>query len=58
MARTMKEIREELKTCYDIQIIFVGKKGGVSVYRIFSKTFPINNTEYTKSEIIKKWLLY
>lgn len=57
MAMTMKEIREELKACHGIQVVFAGKKDGVSVYRIFAKSFSVNSTEYTKSEIIKKWML-
>lgn len=56
MKTTMKSIREELKSVYDIKIVFVGKRDGVSVYRVYAGGFSVNSTEYTKDEIIKKWM--
>lgn len=57
MKSTMKSIREELKSLYGIKVVYAGKKGGVSVYRVFANSFYVNSDEYAKGEIIKKWML-
>lgn len=56
MKITMKSIREELKSVYDIGVVFVGKRDGVSVYRVYAGGFVISSIEYTKDEIIKNWM--
>lgn len=53
----MKEIREKLKIDYDIEVVFSRKRYGVNVYRVFSKTHSLNSMEYSKEELIRKWLL-
>lgn len=55
--KTMKEIREKLKIDYDIEVVFSRKRYGVNVYRVFSKTHSLNSMEYSKEELIRKWLL-
>lgn len=55
MKITMKRIREELKSVYDIKVVFAGKRDGVSVYRVYAGGFAVNSIGYTKDEIIKKW---
>ena len=56
MKITMKSIKEELKSVYDIKVMFAGKRDGVSVYRVYAGGFAVNSIEYTKAEIIKNWL--
>lgn len=56
MKTTMKSIREELKGTHGIDVVFAGKKDGISVYRIFSAGFAVNDAKYTKDELIGKWL--
>ena len=53
----MANIREEMKSCYGITVVFAGKKGGASLYRVFANTFSLNSVEYTKADLIKKWQL-
>ena len=57
MSMTMASIREEMKSCHGIDVVFAGKSNGVSVYRVFAKTFALNSVEYTKAELVKKWQL-
>ena len=57
MSMTMANIREEMKSCYGITVVFAGKKDGASVYRVFANAFSLNSVEYTKAELIKKWQL-